>query len=356
MSEQSGFSHGARTVLVIAAVIVVILGMKAAADIINSIALALVLAVSMTPILNWLIKKGVPRGIALLLVIILVVLVIMSLIIMVTVSMQNVIETLPTYQEQLQGIQDNLYSFLEDYGIDLGELKNAEFFSSENLIYIGAQIASSVVNILSSWFFMLLLVTYMLMEAIDFPAKVRKTLDIGRGMPDRLFHVSDSLRSYISMTVWLGAFNAIVMTVIMYVMGVDFAGLWGILTFIMSFIPYVGFVISLMPPTIMALLESGWTSALIIVGAFLIVNTLIDNVIKPRVMGEGLDLSPVVIMLSLFFWAWVLGPMGALLAIPMTIIVKGLILESSDDTVWIANLMMPLDSIPGDDPGEKASD
>jgi predicted PurR-regulated permease PerM len=193
--------------------------------------------------------------------------------------------------------------------------------------------------------FMLILVAYMLIESLDFPAKIKKSLRAGSPIPPQLTKTGESLRSYISLTVWLSALNAVIMTIIMFIVGVDFALLWGILVFVMGFIPYVGFVIALIPPTVLALLEGGVVEAVIILAAFLIVNTIIDNVFKPRMMGKGLALSPLVIMLSLFLWAWVLGPMGALLAVPMTIIVKELMFETSEDTQWLANMMMPLEDI-----------
>ena len=345
-NENVNITQGAKLLMIITAIIIVLLGMRAAADIINTIALAFIMSVSMTPILNWLIRKGLPRGVALLTVTILVVLVVVLLIVIVIVSLQNVISTLPTYQNELQGLQNDLVSTLSSHGVDITELKDSQTFSSENIINAGVSAASAIIGVFSSWFFMLLLVTYMLIEAIDFPAKIQKTLKAGSAMPARILKANKSLRSYIFMTVWLGALNAVIMTIIMLVLGVDFALLWGILTFIMSFIPYVGFIIAMMPPTAMALLEGGWVMALIIIASFLIINTLTDNVLKPRIMGAGLNLSPVVIMLSLFIWAWILGPMGALLAVPMTIIVKELFLESGEDTQWIANIMMPLDSIP----------
>ncbi len=351
-NENVGFTQGARLLLIVAAIIIVALGMRAAADIINTIALAFIMSISMTPILNWLIRKGFPRGLALLTVTVSVVLVVLILVLIVIVSLQNVINTLPTYQDELQGLQDDLVSTLGSHGVDVADLRNSQTFSSENIINTGITAASVVVGVLSSWFFMLLLVTYMLIEAIDFPAKIEKTLKAGSAMPARLLKLNRSLRSYIFMTVWLGALNAVIMTIIMLLLGVDFALLWGILAFIMSFIPYIGFIIAMVPPATMALLEGGWVMALIIIVSFLIVNTLTDNVLKPRIMGAGLDLSPVVIMLSLFFWAWVLGPMGALLAVPMTIIVKELFLDAGEDTRWIANIMMPLDSIP--DTGDPA--
>lgn len=343
--DTSEMPDGARLLLIVAGVIVTLLGMRASADIINSIALALVLAISISPIMNWLINRGIPKMVALVIVASAVIVAILLLVVIVIVSVQNVSDALPKYQENLQELQDDLVTTMDGYNIDISDVRNSETFSSENVINKAVSAASAVVGALSSWFFMLLLVVYMLLDAIDFPAKVLKSVRAGSPMPGQLSKMGASLRSYILLTVWLGALNAVIMTVIMFILGTDFALLWGILVFVMSFIPYVGFVIALVPPIALSLLESGITVALILLAAFLIVNTIIDNVFKPRIMGRGLDLSPLTIMVSLFVWAWVLGPTGAILAVPMTIILKELFLESCSDTVWLANMMMPSESI-----------
>lgn len=335
-----------RTLFVLATIGIVALVMREAASVINSIALALILSISMTPILNWLIRRGLPRGFALLIVTVVVVAVVVLMVAIVVVSLENVANTLPQYQDRVNSIINDATGELERLGIDSSDIKSLDTFSANNLVDIGVSLAGALAGALSSWFFMLLLATYMLIEAIDLPAKIEKTLEAGSAMPSRFYTFNVAIRSYIFMTVWIGALTSVLMTILLLILGVDFALLWGILAFLMSFIPYVGFVIALVPPTVMGLLESGWGTAVAVVVGFIVVNTLTDNVLKPKIMGKGLDLSPLVIMLSLFVWAWILGPVGALLAVPLTIMVKELFLEAGKDTKWLANLMMPLDSIP----------
>jgi AI-2 transport protein TqsA len=354
--ESANTIEGTQLLLILAAIVVVALGMKFAASIITPIALALIVSISMTPVLQWLIRKGMPNGIALTIVIITVVVVMLTLAVIVILSLQNVIQTLPKYQDRIAQIQDEISTFLTDRGIKTTSIRDLDIFSPAKLVNVGVSVASAIAGAMSSWFFMLLLAAYMLLEATDFPRKLEKTLKFGSAMPERFYKLNVAVRSYIFMTVWLGALNAILLTIMLFFLGVDFALLWGVLAFLMSFIPYIGFILALIPPTLMSLLEGGWQEALIVIIGFIILNTITDNIIKPKVMGKGLDLSPVVIMLSLFIWAWILGPVGAILAVPLTIVVKELILEVSDDTRWIANLMMPSSAMPGsvmEEPGEE---
>ena len=118
-------------------------------------------------------------------------------------------------------------------------------------------------------------------------------------------------------------------------MGVDFALLWGLLSFLLNYKPSVGFIIALIPPFLLALVQFGFTKALIVIVAYLIINTITDNIISPRVMGQGLDLSPLAVFISLVFWAWVLGLVGAIMAVPLLLIMK-MLLGRYDDTRWLA--------------------
>jgi AI-2 transport protein TqsA len=126
---------------------------------------------------------------------------------------------------------------------------------------------------------------------------------------------------------------------------VDFAILWGVLSFLLSFLPNIGFIIAMVPPAAMALVEYGFTRSLIVVVAYVIINFVVDNGIKPRFVGAQVDLSPLVVVLSLVFWGWLLGPMGALVAVPLTIGLK-FFLMSFEESLWIAHLMSDAGTVP----------
>ena len=132
---------------------------------------------------------------------------------------------------------------------------------------------------------------------------------------------------------------AVIVTVVYYAFGVDFALLWGLLFFVMSFIPNIGFVLSVIPPFFIALMEFGFTRAAIVVIVVIILNSIVDNGISPRVMARSVGLTTLTIFLSLVFWAWVLGALGAILAVPLTMMVKKLVLESNEGTRWVADLI-----------------
>jgi predicted PurR-regulated permease PerM len=161
-----------------------------------------------------------------------------------------------------------------------------------------------------------------------------------------------------TINVGVGVLAALLNYILLLIVGVEFAVLWAILSFFLSFVPNVGFVLSFVPPAIMALLQFGPLEAGIVVAGYYVVNILVDSVIKPRFIRDELDLSPAVTFFSLLVWGWVLGPIGAILSIPMTMFVQAL-LESREQTRWMAYLLgdgsKPYESTAEGDSAEEAT-
>ena len=151
-------------------------------------------------------------------------------------------------------------------------------------------------------------------------------------------------RRYVVFTTYVGAVTGFGNAVLLLVLGVDFAVLWGVVAFLLSYVPVVGFWLALIPPVILALLEFGLPTALIVLAGFVLINGTAENIVKPKLMGEGLDLAPSVVFLSLIFWTAILGPLGAILALPMTMAVKQLVLEADEQNRWLAALISSVGS------------
>jgi len=145
-----------------------------------------------------------------------------------------------------------------------------------------------------------------------------------------------SIGTFMVIKAWLGLLAATGDVILLTVLGVNYALLWGVLSFLLSFIPSLGYILALIPPVLVALIQHGPTTALIVFFGYWLINGVIDSVIGPHYLGQGLDLSTVVTIIAAFFWGWVLGPIGAFLGLPITIAVKMLILEHFPDTRWVA--------------------
>jgi predicted PurR-regulated permease PerM len=184
-----------------------------------------------------------------------------------------------------------------------------------------------------------LVVVFLLADYFHLSATVQRQLRLGHTQLASVSKYIRDLRGYVILTAQLAGLTGIGATIFLLILGVDLPILWGVLTFLLSFIPTVGLFLAMILPALLALLEFGTAKALLVVAGFLLIDAVIENVIKPKFLGESLDISPLVIILSLIFWAAVLGPVGALLAVPLTLAVKELVLETDEDSQWVAELM-----------------
>lgn len=336
-SESSAYSP-VIPIVIFAGLSIVILTMRMASDILSPILLALVLAITAAPLLQWFIKRGVPTWLALVLTIALIVVLTLGLVWLVGLSVQDFNEKIPTYQERMGEIEQTLGSGLTNLGVDVESLAADPSVAPDKLLGFAAGFAGGIVKSLSNWGLILLASVFFLVEAIIIPRKVRSISEESDPNVQRGLRFTQDIRQYMSINAGVGLLAAIFNVILLAILGVDFAILWGVLSFFMSFIPNIGFLISVIPPAFMALIQFGFTEMLIVIVVYILVNFLVDNVIKPRFIQEGLNISITVSFLSLILWGWVLGPIGAILAVPMAMIVQT-ILESRQDTRWLAYLM-----------------
>lgn len=340
-NTSSGLTPLTRLLIISASTVVVIGGLKLASSVLTSIFLALLIAISVMPLINWLKRHKLPGWLAMVVIVLAVFVFVTFIIGVVVVSAGQLDENLPIYQNRVAEIKGDISQRLDSFGIDAGDVLNLDIFEPNRLIDATASIAVSVASAMSDWLFVLVIAVFIMIEAAGYPAKLLDAVRAGSPLPERLISLNRDIRSYVLITAWLGLLVAILNTILLFALGVDYPILWGVLAFLFSFIPVVGFIIALIPPVVLALLESGWTEALIVLAGYLIINNLVDNVLKPKIIGQGLNLSPLVIILSLFFWGWVFGAVGAILAVPLTMTVKKIVLEGSEDSRWLAIMMEP---------------
>jgi predicted PurR-regulated permease PerM len=283
-------------------------------------------------------KKGAPAWLALILTIGMDVVVILALVWLVGSSVQDFGESVSEYEARLTEIEQALGGRLANLGVDVESLAADQLTAPEELLGVAAGFAGGIVSGLSNWGLIILANVFFLVEATIMPRKIQSVT--GEGDPDvqRVLRLNQDLRQYMVINAGVGALAAVFNVIFLTIMGVEFAILWGVLSFFFSFVPNIGFIISVIPPAIMALLQFGVTEMLIVIVVYVVINFLVDNVIKPRFIQEGLNISATVTFLSLILWGWVLGPIGAILAVPMAIIVQA-IFGSREETRWLAYLM-----------------
>jgi len=300
-------------------IIIIAAAMKLAAPVVNIILLALLLAMSLMPVILWLMKKGVPKAVSLLITLFLLIFVTGLIASVLSAAVIGIAQKYPVYEQQLQMLKTDVIQFLLKIGIDVSDMLSSQLYNPENLMVIVADFIAGIISTFSNFIVVFLLIIFLLIDTADLRYKIHwgeKKISDGW---EKFAELADEIRKYVSISAFTGLITAIGNLILLLIMGIDFPFLWAFLSFLFSFIPSIGFALSVIPPAFLALAESGMTEAMVILVGFIIINAVVENIIKPKFMGEELNLSLFVIFVSLIIWTWILGSIGAILAIPLTI-------------------------------------
>jgi len=332
MLERKQVGYG---MLVMAAVVIVLAGVKAASVIVVPFLLALFLAIILAPLFLWLKKKGVPQGIALLLIVILLFGSIGTLVMLIGNSVQDFSHNVPLYEEKLRTDFRNLLTALDGYNIKIPKEDIISMFATDSIMNYIAKTLKSLGGLLTNSLMIIVTVVFMLLEISQFTKKLE------RANSKSLYSfvaISDNIKHFILLKSMTSAATGIVITIGLKFFDIHYAVLWGVVAFLLNFIPNIGSIIAAIPAVLMAMVQYDFGTALAVTGLYVAVNVTIGSILEPRIMGEGLGISPLVVFLSLIFWGWLLGPVGMLLSVPLTIMVK-IVLDANDDTKWISTLL-----------------
>lgn len=322
----------------IAAFIIIVAGLKAATQLLVPFLLAVFIAVLCAPLMIWLKAKRVPSTLSVLLVVVLFFLIAATLGTVIGSSLSAFYQDLPEYEQKLQLLGQGIISSLQGFGIVVDEAVFANYIDPGAAMKMVATVFSGLGGVLTNTFLILFSVIFILFEASDFPDKVRRALGSKTLALDHFQSFSDSVQRYLLIKTLVSIGTGLVVGSVLALMGVDYAILWALIAFLLNFIPNIGSIIAAVPPMLIALIQLGPMSSLMVAVLYMITNTVFGNVIEPRYMGRSLGLSTLVVFVSLVFWGWIFGPVGMLLSIPLTMVVK-IALENSEKNRWVAVLL-----------------
>jgi len=324
--------------LTLASAVLVLAGIRAASPVIGPIVIALLLTIAWSPAAGWLRKHGTPPTVAALAGIVLGVLFVALFALLVWSSLGQLQQKLPEYQPRVEAIWQSIGEQLARLPFETPAILSAESLQPDAMLGYALGLIRKLTSAAGAAIGLILIMAFMMIEAVRYPEKLLDAVSSSGTISGPLERFGQSMRSYVLINFVFGLIAAVLNTALLLALGIDFAILWGLGSFVLGFLPNVGFVIALVPPALLALLQYGFGRAMVVVAAFAAINVVVDTLIKPRFVGESLDLSPAVVLLSLIFWAWMLGPSGALLAVPLSLAAKFLF-ESFDETRWMAHLM-----------------
>src|ERR687898_2386010 len=346
-----------RVILLLAATVVVLVGIRLGAPILNPIFFAVVLTLLFSPVYSWLKRRGLPAPLALLIMLVLLTVLFMGLFFILGASIARFSERVGFYTTQLNGQVESLDALIERLG--LANVDVHDVVKPSALADVIGIILSGIAGFLSDLFLILMIMLFLLGEGPAMMNRLRAGVGADNPQVARLTTVGRSVVRQFGLRAIVNLVTGAGVTVLLFVLGVDFPLLWGILTFFLSFVPYIGLVLAVAPAVVLALAEFGLERALLVIAGVVVINVLAENVLSPMMMGRGLNLSPTVVFLSFIIWAWLLGGPGAFLALPITLFVA-VMFDTFPETRWLASIIgvsrPDTDATGGTEPGTPAPD
>jgi AI-2 transport protein TqsA len=327
--------------LALAAVVVIVAGLRAASSLFVPFLLAGFIGMLCSPALFWLKDRGLPTPLAL--IVVLLGLLGIGAVFggLLSTSITEFTQLLPSYQRRFGSVIASLTTTLAEFGIDFGiATKETNPFDPQAALGLVGNLAGSLGSILNNAFLLFIIVCFILLEASSFPHKVREAFGDSPDLEDRMTEIGESIRRYLGIKTLTSMATGFLAYAALMVLGVKFAPLWALIAFLLNFVPAVGSVIAAIPAVALALVDNSPETAMFVALSYVVINLSIGNFLEPRVMGEGIGLSPLIVVGSLLFWGWVLGPIGMVLAVPLTVILR-ITLDSQPSTQWVAILLGP---------------
>lgn len=329
---------GLRVLITGASLCVVVAGLKAAGPIIVPVLFSAFLAVLAIPPVNWLQSKRLPDWLAVTIVFVGVIGGFTIVSMLVGNSVASFSDNIPEYEARLTSMTAGWLAWLEGQGFEVSTDSLFTYVDPGQAADLAGATVAGVGSVLSDTAFVLLTTAFILFEAAGLPRKLQAALGDPDADLDRFGGMVDDIQEYLSIKTKISVITGSMAWLLCWVVGVDYPVLWGVVAFFLNYIPTLGSIIAAIPAVILGFIQFGWESAAVLMVGYIAINTIMGNIVEPKVMGKRLGLSSLVVFLSLVFWGWIWGPLGMFLSVPLTMMVK-ILLENSDDLKWIAVLL-----------------
>lgn len=340
MDEPGHQAEASRILITISAFVIVVAGINSAKVILVPFLLSAFIAIICAPPLFWMQNKGLPKWLSLLIVILSVFFIGLLMASLVGSSVKDFSTNLSFYESRLKEKTVVIIAWINKTGLETSGFELANIFDPGAAMKLTAALLNALGNALANAFLILMTVIFILLEASSFPEKLIKILGGHDTSLDRFEKFAGNVKQYMIIKTIVSLGTGVLVSLFLLLIGVDYPLLWGLLAFAMNYVPNIGSIIAAVPAALLAVIQLNFFSALLVAAGYFIINLVMGSIIEPRFMGRELGLSTLVVFLSLIFWGWILGPVGMLLSVPLTITVK-IALDSRVDTKWIAILLGP---------------
>ncbi|MBF6398973.1 AI-2E family transporter [Nocardia cyriacigeorgica] len=332
--------RGLIVLLAMAGAVIAIAGATVFAGILGPVFLALMLTIAVQPVQGWARKKGWPAWLGMLVAVVAVSAILFGLIGALVVSAAQLATELPKYTDNLDDLLSGVREFLADAGVDQERISTAlSSVDLGKLVRYLDDVLAGLLGVFSNLFFVMALLLFMAVDGMTIGRRMRIVQRVRPDIAYALTSFVQGTRKYLIVSTVFGVIVAVLDGGALWLLGVPLPVLWAVLSFITNYIPNIGFVIGLVPPALLALLDGGPMAMVWVIVVYSVINFVIQSIIQPKFVGDAVGLSVTVTFLSLVFWSWVLGALGALLAIPLTLLVKALLLDIDPSTRWVDALI-----------------
>jgi predicted PurR-regulated permease PerM len=333
------FSPLSRALLVAAALVLVIAGMKAANSLIAPFLMAIFLVIIFAPSLFWLERRGVPHSLSVLIVLTVIGLIGTLIVIWLSNSLSELSSILPGYKSKLALLYEQFRNWLANWGIRFPDAQTLNILNPESLVKLFNRLLNSLSGLIGDALIVFIAVLFLMIDIIHVPEKLRSIFSVPEQSMPHLVRFSDTVVRYLALKSITSAMTAGCVALMLWYFDYDFIALWAVLAFLLNFIPYLGSALAAAAPIVIGLIDHSGVTAIWVAIGYVAINILIGQIIETRIVGTTLNLSSFVVFASLTFWGWVLGPVGMFLSIPLTMLLL-IGLQSNENTRRYATLLM----------------
>lgn len=337
MSKDRAITAG-NMLLIAAAAVIVIAGLKYAAPVLVPFLLSIFIAVLLLPVVRWLVNHRVPEALALVLIMVVFILFAVMLASFLGSTVNAFYQDLPIYEEKLQHLMVHSIAWLNTQGIEISESIVRDSINPSRIMGTVASVFNGLSGALTSTFLIVFTVIFILLEASGFAGKVKRAFGETTQALQHFERIAQTVQEYLVLKTFISLATGLLVWLCLLILDVPYSSLWGLAAFLLNYIPNIGSIIAAVPALLVSLITQDILTATLVATMYIIVNTVIGNMIEPRVMGRSLGLSSLVVFMSLVFWGWLWGPIGMILSIPLTMSLK-IALETNVSTRWLSVLL-----------------
>lgn len=323
--------------IVMASIVIVLAGVKSASSILVPFLLSLFIAIILAPLLDFFKSKKIPEPLALLFVVSIFVVALGLVAKLIGTSVTEFSANIDMYAQKLSIYYASIVVYVQTFGINISTEELSSLVDSKRIMTFGTSILQGVGSMFTNGFVIILTVVFMLLESEHFVEKI----EYADGNRDTITHIKailEKIKHYMVLKALVSLFTGFLVWIALLLIGTDYAFLWAVLAFMFNFIPNIGSIIAAVPAVLITLVQLGSLSAFFVTLVYVAINVVIGSILEPKLMGKGLGLSTLVVFLSLLFWGWLLGIVGMLLSIPLTIMAK-IIFDTNENTKWLSVML-----------------